>query len=385
MNIKRTFPPQFSFISYEDLKTWFFYTFQHVISIIMLFSLAYGILAAACASAAPQGSPASSTVDVPQYAPVPTGALGPDLGAAGYRVEPFGGGVYMVTDNLYQALFLVSDEGVIVVDNPPTIGQNMIYAIGNVTDTPITHVVYSHAHADHIGGAFLYGEDVTIIAHKDTAEELSLVPDPKRPPPDVTFKKHYKLRVGNQTLELEYKGPNHQPGNIFIYARKQKVLMVVDVVFPGWVPFAYLAESQNIPGWIKAHEQILEYDFDYYVGGHLTRYGVRADVETQKEYILDLKNNCEQAIILSALPPNSTNPISANVILPAVLAVNPGNSWAAFREYEDAVARYCETVTNQKWITRLGGADAYGFANAYAMVESLRIDYDVLGPFAVRP
>lgn len=349
----------------------------------MLFSLSYCILAAAYTSAAPA---ASSTVNAPQYAPVPTGAFGPDLTAAGYRVEPFGGGIYMVTDNLYQALFLVSDEGVIVVDNPPTIGQNMIYAVGNVTDAPITHVVYSHAHADHIGGAFLYGDDVTIIAHKDTAEELSLSPpDSKRPPPNVTFKKHYKLRVGNQTLELEYKGPNHQPGNIFIYAREQKVLMVVDVVFPGWVPFAYLAESQNIPDWIKAHDQILEYDFDYYVGGHMTRYGVRADVETQKEYISDLKNNCEQALILSAAPPNATNPISADVIISAVSAVNPGNSWAVFREYEDAVARYCEMVTNQKWITRLGGADVYGFSNAYSMVESLRIDYNVLGPFAVRP
>ncbi|KAJ9668200.1 hypothetical protein H2201_001629 [Coniosporium apollinis] len=117
----------------------------------MLFSVVYGILAAAYASAAPQGPPASSTVNAPQYAPVPIGAFGPNLTAAGCRVEPFGGGAYMVTDNLYQALFLVSDEGVIVVDNPPTIGLNIIYAVGNVTDAPITHVVYSHAHADHIG------------------------------------------------------------------------------------------------------------------------------------------------------------------------------------------------------------------------------------------
>ncbi|EON63415.1 hypothetical protein W97_02642 [Coniosporium apollinis CBS 100218] len=348
----------------------------------MLFSLVYGILAAARATAAPQGPAASNTVNAPQYAPVPTGAFGPNLTAAGYRVETFGGGAYMVTDNLYQALFLVSDEGVIVVDNPPTIGMNMIYAVGNVTDAPITHVVYSHAHADHIGGAFFYGDNITIIAHRDTEEELSLTPDPNRPLPDVTFTKRHKVCVGNQTLELEYKGPNHQPGNIFIYARSQKVLMLVDVVFPGWVPFAYLAQSQNIPGWILAHDQILEYDFDYYVGGHLTRYGVRADVETQKEYVLDLKNNCEQALILSTLPPNATNPISAFVIVPAVFETNPGNVWASFREYEDAVARYCEMVTNQKWLTRLGGADVYGFSNAYQMAESLRIDYNILGQFA---
>jgi hypothetical protein len=40
---------------------------------------------------------------------------------------------------------------------------------------------------------------------------------------------------------LDY-GTNHLPGNIFIYAAtKQRVLMLVDIVFPGWVPFPYLA------------------------------------------------------------------------------------------------------------------------------------------------
>ena len=51
--------------------------------------------------------------------------------------------------------------------------------------------------------------------------------------------------------------------------------MLVDVVFPGWVPFAYLAESQNIPGWLEAPAQALRYPFHTFVGGHLTRLGTR--------------------------------------------------------------------------------------------------------------
>src|SRR5690349_20651698 len=38
-----------------------------------------------------------------------------------------------------------------------------------------------------------------------------------------------------------YKGVNHERGNILIYAPTQKVLMLVDVVFPDWVPFRDLA------------------------------------------------------------------------------------------------------------------------------------------------
>src|SRR5450756_1244290 len=86
------------------------------------------------------------------------------------------------------AFFLVSTKGVIVVDCPPTIGHKILYAIGNITSIPITHLVYSHSHADHISGVWIFGKDVKTIAHVDTALHLSLTPDPTRPPPKITFK-----------------------------------------------------------------------------------------------------------------------------------------------------------------------------------------------------
>ena len=62
--------------------------------------------------------------------------------------------------------------------------------------------------------------------------------------PTVTFPDKHTLTVGSQTLELEYRGPNHNPGNIFIYAPKQKVLLLIDLVFPGWSPI--LAFNQSL-------------------------------------------------------------------------------------------------------------------------------------------
>jgi hypothetical protein len=38
-----------------------------------------------------------------------------------------------------------------------------------------------------------------------------------------------------------------------------------------------------------------------------------------------------------------------------------------------------------RWIDRLGGADVYTQSNAYALTESLRIDYGNLGPFGIHP
>ena len=321
------------------------------------------------------------------FVPLPQTAIGPPISnVTGYRIEPFGKGAYMVTDGIYQCMFLVATESVIVVDAPPTLGSNLLKAIRSVTPLPVSHLVYSHAHADHIGGAYLIANDpnVTIVAHTLTAYELSLTPDPKRPPPTVSINNEYRLQVCNQTLQLKYDGLNHEPGNIFIYAPEQRVLMLVDIIFPGWVPFAYLGEAQTVPGFIKAHDQVLRYDFKHYIGGHLNRVGTREDVKIQREYVNDLYNNCAQAIALSAAPPNSTNPISAAALFPPVLASNPGNAWAEFKVYTNAVVGYCVNVTNAKWLNRLGGADAFGFENGYAMIESLRIDFDVLGPFAVQ-
>ncbi|MGA5761739.1 hypothetical protein [Nonomuraea bangladeshensis] len=64
----------------------------------------------------------------------------------------------------------------------------------------------------------------------------------------------YVPQAGGERLELAYRGPNHSPNNIFVHAPDYATLMVVDVIFPGWVPFKSLAASQDIPAWIKAHD-----------------------------------------------------------------------------------------------------------------------------------
>ena len=316
---------------------------------------------------------------VPQYLPIPASAAGNKIPASGYYIEDFGNGAYMVTDGTYQAQFYVSTEGVIVIDCPPTIGHKLLYAVGNATNQPITHMIYSHSHADHIGGAIIIvSENVKTIAHVATEKLLAAVNDPNRPLPKEVFIEKYQLCVGNQTLELSYKGPNHIEGNIFIYAPVQKVLMLVDVVFPGWIPFSALGEVKNVPGFIKAHDQILEYDFAHFVGGHIDRSGVRDDVLVQKEYVHDLFNNCAHAINLTA----TMDPVlGGQAILGPVFAKNPGNEWAAFEVYMEVTAGYCANITSDKWINRLAGSDVFQLSNAETMFESLRIDYGILGAF----
>lgn len=308
-----------------------------------------------------------------EFAPIPEAARGPAISEQGYLVEEIGQGLYYVTDGVYQMMFLTTGRGVIAVDAPPNIGENIVRAIRDVTDEPITHVVYTHSHADHIGAASLYADEadsrrpIRYYAHEETARQLqrewpNVLQIGEIPKPTHTFRRRLPLRVGRQVLLLDYKGPNHEPGNIFVYAPRQKTLMVVDVIYPGWVPFKNLGVSENIPGWVEAHEQALSYPFETLVGGHLGRLGNRRDVEIQQEYVLDLKNSALEAL-------NTVD------LAPIAREVGTENPWALFDAYLDEVTRRTAKTVQEKWLGRLAAADVFTEDNAFVMAGvSLRID-----------
>jgi glyoxylase-like metal-dependent hydrolase (beta-lactamase superfamily II) len=320
---------------------------------------------------------ASAADTLPEYAPVPAASIGPALNAAGYYVGRIRGNLYWVTDAFYQAMFLTTPEGVVLVDAPPTIGHNLLRAIDDVTKTngmpsKVTHLVYSHSHADHIGASAILGKDVVRIGHSETRRLLRLDRDPNRPVPTETFDDRYVLNVGGERLELAHHGPNHSPDNIFVYAPAQRTLMVVDVLYPGWVPFKNLAVSQDIPAWVKAHDVAMEYPWQTLVGGHLGRLGVRADGDIQKQYMADLDAAVRNASAM--LDPT-----------PYFQKYGPsGNSWAIFKTYLDAVARQAAEPVVAKYTGILAAADVFTVDNAYALLESQRIDGGLLGPFGVR-
>ncbi|MEE4542614.1 MBL fold metallo-hydrolase [Streptomyces sp. V4-01] len=342
---------------------------------------AAGALAVPAAAGLVGGLAAPARADdtgLPDYAPVPAASAGPAPNADGYYVGRISGHLHWVTDTYYQAMFLSTRHGVVLVDAPPTIGHNLLRAIDDVTrangrPSKVTHLVYSHSHADHIGAAGLFGPGVERISHVATARLLARAADRNRPLPTVTFQDTYRLEVGGETLQLAYHGPNHSPDNIFVYAPEHATLMLVDVLYPGWVPFKNLAVSQDIPDWIKAQSIAMDYPWTTFVGGHLGRLGVRADGTRQIQYMNDLEAGTRAAI-------DSVDPSPYFAKYSA-----QGNSWAVFKTFLDAVADTAAAPVAAKYAGVLAAADVFTKDNAWALLESLRIDAGLLGPFGVRP
>jgi glyoxylase-like metal-dependent hydrolase (beta-lactamase superfamily II) len=334
----------------------------------------------------PMGASASYDYPFPdaplQFPPLPQTAVEPMIPPSpGWIVSKVNSSsnVFLVTDGNYQSMFIVTPTGVTVVDAPEPLPffppLPVIDAVRSVTSLAITRVIYSHAHTDHIGGAGQIKAkfpNVEIIAQEQTKRILESENDPRRPIPTRTFSDRLVLDLGGgEQLELSYFGPIHVEGNSFIYLPRQKILMVVDVVFPGWVPFKGLALSTNVGEWAAAYDLILKFDFDALVSGHLGRLGNRQDVVVGKEYINDIKNFVEAAYL------------DQNTLFSAVNAINgvqgPGfasrtvATWAEFSGFFDFSVKECADKLDAKWLGVLGGAETFDFSNCEAWFIARRL------------
>ena len=320
------------------------------------------------------------------YRPIPVDETGstflPDRLAKGYHREEIGDGVHYVTTGAYDAMFVQTDAGVVVVDNPPTLAENMKAAIAEVTDEPVTHFIYSHWHADHVGAVGVFGEDVTYVAQRQTRELLERWPDIGGPRgmrlPTELFEDHETLNVGGVEIELNYHGVNHSVGNSFIYLPKQKVLAAIDIFSPGWTAFRHCDASENIRGWTEAHDWILEYDFNAVVCGHTNHWGTRADAQESRDYVFDMVEFSKEAL-------NST--VDQELFERFGLA----NAWvlwdAYFNELSNEVTyKTLNKVTDngQTWAQRLAGADVMTKYHAYSILEALRLEWGLLTGFEQR-
>lgn len=286
-----------------------------------------------------------------------TGVL---LGQKGYSVKEIRDGLYFLTDGAYNTMFLVTNEGVIAIDALPTLGQRQLDAIHEVTDKPVRYLIYSHEHTDHIGAASLFPSSVKIIAQEQTAAILKRRNDPRRPVPSITFRERYTVELGGQKLELVYPGPNHQTGNSIIWAPRQKTLMLVDIIYPGYMPYKNLGIVEDVPGYIDVHRKVLAYDFDTFVGGHVGEAGTRADVETSLEFVTQLQSVASR--LMGETP------------FPAFLARHPGpDKWDLHNEYEKALVDACAAELRPLWEKRLKDTETYLKDNCWAMIEAITV------------
>jgi glyoxylase-like metal-dependent hydrolase (beta-lactamase superfamily II) len=311
---------------------------------------------------------AASTPTLPDYAPVPPSALGPALNDQGYYVARVKRNLYWVTDGTYQSAFLTTREGVIVFDAPPTIGHNLQRAVNEIAaatgvSNTVTHLVYSHHHADHGGASSLFGKNVVRIGHEETRQLLLRDNDPTRPAPTETFRDRKTLHIGGERIQLAWHGSNHTPDNIYIHFPDHDTLMLVDIVTSGWVPIYNLNLSEDIPGFTAAPTTALSYPWQHFIGGHVGRLGTRDDVVLHQHYVSDIAASARTAL--------------ATVDPTPYFQKYGENGWAGVKTYLDAVTDYAAAPVIAKYTGVLAAADVFTTSTTLVVLESIRLDLGV--------
>ncbi|MCG8469025.1 MAG: MBL fold metallo-hydrolase [Gemmatimonadetes bacterium] len=246
-----------------------------------------GLLFAACGGAEPAADPSSSTAATPAGGEPPI-----------YETTQVADGVYQFRYRAHNALFIVTEDGVIAFD-PISVDAATAYAEEIATHAPgaeLAAIVYSHRDADHATGAPVLrdalGSDAPIYAHENALAPLREAADPNLPPPDDTFADRMTLADG--ALELHYLGRSHSDDMAVGFLPEHGLAFAVDFVAADRFGYRDLG-SFYFPDMFEAIEGLLEIPFERIVFGHGPP-GDRATIERQLRYYRDLDEAVRAAI-----------------------------------------------------------------------------------------
>lgn len=189
--------------------------------IVMAGAFAVGLRAQQPAPAEPKAADIERVRDN-LYIITPKGGGGAVPGAAG------GGG--------NTAVFITA-TGVVLVDTKyPDWGPVILDKVKSVTDKPVTHIINTHTHGDHVGSNDFFPANVEIVVQENTAANMAKMDNFKDPVKkhglaDRTYKDKLTLLSGKESIDLYYFGRAHTNGDTFVVFRDLRVMHAGDV-FP---------------------------------------------------------------------------------------------------------------------------------------------------------
>ncbi|GAB5487517.1 MAG: MBL fold metallo-hydrolase [Parasphingorhabdus sp.] len=206
---------------------------------------------------------------------------------------------YWVQRNFYGTIFYVGNEGVLLFDPLDGAGPQIKAAIASVTKLPVTAIVYSHNHNDHIGNAETFADNnpnLRIIASQETAAEQSLTNSTHPKATDVIAWPNGSFMFEGLKVEMVgFENAAHAKDHSIWLLSGEKIAHLPDLVNPDQPPFWGFAGSETFLNYEANIELLAKQDWDYLSGGH-GNVGSRADIDFYREFLADLKKEVGKAM-----------------------------------------------------------------------------------------
>lgn len=319
------------------------------------------------------------------------------------------------------AHFLVGARGIVAIDTTETTqaAANILEDLRAITDLPITTILYTHSHRDHISGAtvFAEGRDVEVIAADNFASDLVAVGEARPAPNGVLMartKRQFGINLSSEervslgigpgdrpmkgmgagymaptlriagdttltregfTLDLS-KAPGETPDHLVAWLASDKVLFSGDNFYHAF-PNLYAIRGtpyRDFDAWVDTMDQLMAYGAEVLAPGH-TQPVIGA--ETIRQSLTDYRDAIRHVVVQTVAGMNAgLDPvtIAASLRLPEELAGKSylqefyGNVSHASRAYfagtlgwfdgnPTSLAQLPPADEAQRMIALVGGAD----------------------------
>lgn len=189
-----------------------------------------------------------------------------------------------ITDRLYKVggafagnttVFLRSDGLVLVDTKNNGSGKAILDEIRKVTDLPVTTIINTHTHPDHIGNNAYFREadpTIDIVMHANANKAAATAPygGPKSLA-NIAYKKSVSLGMGDDMVKVYHFGPGHTNGDSFVYFPSEKAMVTGDIM--AWDMGAVIdtmsgGSMLELPKTLDGAVQAFEGNVDKVIEGH---------------------------------------------------------------------------------------------------------------------
>jgi cyclase len=228
--------------------------------------------------------------------------------------------VEKLKDNLFvmkggggNSAVFVTANGVTVVDTKlPGWGQPLLDKIKTVTDKPVTRIINTHTHFDHVSGNVEFPATVEVIAHENTKnymEQMNPVYGLQNgPQPNIfkehsgrglakrTFKDKMTLGTGAEQIDLYYFGAAHTGGDAYVVFPALRVMHVGDTMPSRDLP---IMDKNNGGSAVRYSGTLAKAaavsGVDTIINGHNAATTTPADLKLYSEFIADFVKFAQDA------------------------------------------------------------------------------------------
>jgi glyoxylase-like metal-dependent hydrolase (beta-lactamase superfamily II) len=149
-------------------------------------------------------------------------------------IERIKGNLWKITGAGSNTTVFITRQGVVLVDTKlANNGEPILKQVRTVTDKPVTMIINTHSHPDHMGSNGYFPAVVQKVTHENAKTQMAANPQYAKDPavmPTTTFKDKLTLGKGKDQIDLYYFGAGHTSGDAFVVFTALRTMCVGDLM-----------------------------------------------------------------------------------------------------------------------------------------------------------